>query len=299
MAKNKKHDISDYELFKLQEINDFADDFINAMNKSLLGRLKRFLIYLIPAIILFGAFFIFKQPILLALAAGSIGLPNLIEIIKDIIENEKSFKDPNYVPNDDFREIDEILSRDLTKSPQDFYTEELKKAIATPIPEERKKYLETLLQQKERQIENLKNRKALEIAVLDSTVDYLEAFDITLNVSEDNLNRIFDYIYAYLQAQNKTKKYYGLIDLIMRTVIQNTISRRQKAITLENFSAALKFLLEVNLVSNFEGIETTFKEITEFIKEQQTMSTGTIEVTEPQCKIIEFKPNSDGQNKNP
>ncbi len=298
MAKNKKHDISDYDLFKLQEINNFADDFINAMNKSLIKRLKRFFIYLTPATILFISFFVFKQPILLALAAGSIGLPSLIEIIKEVIENEKSFKDPNYVIKDDFAEIDEILHRDLTKSPQDFYTDELKDAIATPIPEEKEKYLETLLEQKERRIENLKSRKAIEITILDGVVDYLEAFDVTLNISEDNINRIFDYIYSYLQAQNKTEKYYGLIDLIMRTVVQNAISKRQKTITLENFTAALKFLLEIGLVLEFENIDALFKEIIEFIKEQQTIGKETTEIAEHQCKIIEFKP-KEGQNKNP
>ncbi len=292
MAKNKKHDISDYDLFKLQEINNFADDFINTMNKSLIKRLKRFLMYLTPAAILFVSFFIFKQPILLALAAGSIGLPSLIEIIKEVIENEKSFKDPNYVIKDDFTEIDEILHRDLTKSPQDFYTDELKDAIATPIPEEREKYLKTLLAQKEKRIESLKSRKALEITVLDEVVDYLEAFDITLSVSEDNINRIFDYIYSYLQAQNKTEKYYGLIDLIMRTVVQNAISRRQKTINLENFIASFKFLLEIGLVSEFENIDALFKEILEFISVQGTLSEETTQDIVPQCKIIEFRPNS-------
>ncbi len=298
MAKNKKHDISDYELFKLQEIDNFAGDFMNAMNKSLLNRLKKFLIYLAPAAVLFISFFIFKQPILLALATGSIGLPSLIEIIKDVIENEKSFKDPNYVPKDDFSEIDEILHRDLTKSPQDFYTEELKDAIATPIPEEREKYLKTLLAQKERRIESLKSRKALEITVLDEVVDYLEAFDATLNVSEDTINRIFDYIYSYLQTQNKTEKYYELIELIMRTVVQNAVSRRQKAINLENFTASFKFLLEIGLVSEFENIDVLFKEITEFISVQGTLSEETTQNVASQCKIIEFKPKID-QNKNP
>ncbi len=298
MAKNKKHDISDYELFKLQEIDNFAGDFMNAMNKSLINRLKKFLIYLAPATILFVSFFIFKQPILLALATGSIGLPSLIEIIKEVIENEKSFKDPNYIPKDDFSEIDEILHRDLTKSPQDFYTEELKDAIATPIPEEREKYLKTLLAQKEKRIESLKSRKALEITVLDEIVDYLEAFDATLNVSEDTINRIFDYIYSYLQTQNRTEKYYELIELLMRTVVQNAVSRRQKAINLENFAASFKFLLEIGLVSEFENIDVLFKEIIEFISVQGTLSEKTTQNVASQCKIIEFKPKID-QNKNP
>ncbi len=296
MAKNKKLNISNNELFELQKLTNF----INALEptkKSLLNIVKKLVIYLTFSTIFIISYLIFKKTILLLFSILSIAVPALVETVKNEIKEIKSLMDSNYTPEDDFSEIEETLSKDLTKNLQDFYTDEFKKAIATPIPKEREEYLKALLKQKEKRIESLKSRKALEITVLDEFVDYLEAFGITLNISEDNINRIFDYIYSYLQAQNRIEEYYGLIDLIMRTVVQNAISRNQKAINLENFTASFNFLLEIGLVSNFEDIDILFKEIIEFINEQETLSEETITSTVPQCKIIEFKPNAN-QNKN-
>lgn len=290
MANNKKRDISDNELYRAQKINNFFNDFNDAMKKKILHDVKNYLVWAIPGVILFGCYFIFNQFILLALAMGCIGVPVIIKPVKEILEDIKSFRNPNYKPKDGFEEVDKVLSLDLTKRPEDFYREDLKKALseASSISSDERKYYELVAQQKEERIKTMQSKSALEIAVLDDFSHNLENYDMLLCIEEEDFKKIFDSIYSYLQFQDMTDNYYELLDLIMRTVVQNALAIENKIVTLENFTSSFRFLLEEGFVSDYKDIDVLFQEINQFIKERESV----FKAKPQKSKIIQFKPKS-------
>ncbi len=296
MEKNKKDYISDYELFILQKLNNFIDDLQKAGDKEILHNLKNILFLLAPSIFFIIAYSIFDSSILLSLSAVSIGISCIVKLVIDEIKDIKILKDPSQPEKkDNNQEINEILTRDLSKEPKDFYREDSKQMMSVPIPEERENYFNALLKQKEKRIEDFKSRKALEIAVLEDIFQKAEKFNISIDIEEDNFNRIFDFIYSYLETHNKVDEYYRLIDLIMRTVLFNALSRRQKTVIFKNFISSFKFLQDIGLPLNYEGIDVLFKEIEEFIKEQENKKEEQTHWT--QNKIIEFNPKRDPNKK--
>lgn len=275
--KNDKKKIKNLDAeIQLVQMEDFINNFDNAMKKDLRSRLKKVVLFIGPLILSYIGFLIFKNPTILIIGSSITGVGTIATLTKDFIIEAKSLISNHYKSNSNIfeieqeKDVDKILQEGIGKAKgKDFYSEKyesfIKKEETYVETEKEKKYREALEKQ-QRQI----NKDYPNLTLIENDTNYLDkeetmvqvvreidAYAIVYNlppleISNSQWDVFFDTIYNFFEKKGIEKNFYDLISQVGRFVFAKSLLQKKNKISIYDFVKNLYYL---------ENQEITKKEI--------------------------------------
>lgn len=276
---------------RLVQMEKFINDFDNSMKKDLRSRTKKTLLAILPAILSFIGFLIFKNLIWLVVGSSITGISAIGVLIKDFINDikiEKNNNKSNTISIVEEKDVEQILQEGIgKKSVEDFYSEKYKSAInrseTYAETEEEKKYKLALqkqqyIAQKNSSLKrisdytNYLNKDETMEQVLKEVDAYTVAYNLPpLEILNSEWDLFFDTTYDFFNKKGIESEFYDLISQVGRFVFAKAILNKKNKIFIYDFVENLYYL---------ENQKIDKKEIAILQKEMLSKL--------PRAKIIDF-----------
>ncbi len=245
---------------QLVQMEKFINDFDSAVKKDLKGRLKKLVLVIGPITISLIGFLIFKNPLIITIGVGLIGVSGITMLTKDFTNDIKEMAPKNKTIHNisnitEEKDAEHILQEGIGKSKgEDFYTETYKNYL------KKEKLVETEQEKKYRQALEKQQNNFPKIRVVGNNEDFLDknetmvqivkeidAYAIAYNIPPIQIpnhqwDLYFDSAYQLFIKKGVESKFYDLMSKIGRFTFSKSLLNEEKSINIYDFIENLYYL---------------------------------------------------------
>ena len=248
---------------QLIQMENFINDFENAMNKNLKNGIKKFAIMAGPVLLALFSYLIFHNPMMITIGVCISGVNSITTTITDFVKSLKRMHeyDPNISKLQEEKDVEEILEEGIGKSrDEDFYTEEYKSVIEPNETEEERKYRETLESQQKKTYEYNQHLKLVEddtdfldkdetmTQIIREVDAYCDAYNLPpLTITNSEWELLFDTSYSIFAKKEMENEFYDAMSELGRFTFAKALVNKQNEIGIKEFVDNLYYLQGHNI----------------------------------------------------